>query len=86
MDLFVAEHIEKNFANHRALDDVSVNISENSIFGASLQNAGCSCLKQKVSCDLLVVIEFFRNRLQRYDFLCKRHSEMLKIYRTFALN
>lgn len=33
MDLFVAEHIEKNFANHRALDDVSVNISENSIFG-----------------------------------------------------
>lgn len=33
MDLFVAEHIEKNFANHRALDDVSVNISENNIFG-----------------------------------------------------
>lgn len=33
MDLFVAEHIEKNFSNHRALDDVSVNISDNSIFG-----------------------------------------------------
>ena len=33
MDLFVAEHIEKNFANHKALCDVSVNIAENTIFG-----------------------------------------------------
>ena len=33
MELFVAEHIEKNFSNHRALDDVSIRVPEGCIFG-----------------------------------------------------
>ena len=33
MELFVAEHIEKNFSNHRALDDVNIRVPEGCIFG-----------------------------------------------------
>lgn len=33
MELFVAEHIEKNFANHKALNDVSIQVPEGCIFG-----------------------------------------------------
>lgn len=33
MNFFVAQHITKNYANHRALDDVSIDIPEGSIYG-----------------------------------------------------
>ena len=33
MELFVAEHIEKNFSNHKALDNVSIRVPEGCIFG-----------------------------------------------------
>jgi len=33
MNLLTAEHVEKRFANHLALDDVSITVPENSIFG-----------------------------------------------------
>ena len=33
MSFFVAEHITKNYANHRALDDVSIEIPEGAIYG-----------------------------------------------------
>lgn len=33
MNLLTAEHVEKRFANHLALDDVSIAVPENSIFG-----------------------------------------------------
>ena len=33
MELFVAEHIEKNFSNHKALDNVSIRVAEGCIFG-----------------------------------------------------
>lgn len=33
MSFFVAQHITKNFANHRALDDVSIDIPEGAIYG-----------------------------------------------------
>ena len=33
MSFFVAEHITKNYANHRALDDVSIDIPEGAIYG-----------------------------------------------------
>ena len=33
MDLFIAIDIVKDFSNHRALDKVSINVPENSIFG-----------------------------------------------------
>ncbi|MFC2102100.1 ABC transporter ATP-binding protein [Bacteroidota bacterium] len=33
MDLFSASHITKQYAAHRALDDVSINVPEGSIFG-----------------------------------------------------
>ena len=33
MDLFIARNIVKDFSNHRALDKVSINVPENSIFG-----------------------------------------------------
>lgn len=33
MDLFIAKNIVKDFSNHRALDKVSLNVPENSIFG-----------------------------------------------------
>ncbi len=33
MDLLIAENITKNYANHRALDGVSINVPEGSIFG-----------------------------------------------------
>lgn len=33
MNLLTAEHVEKRFANHLALDDVSISVPENSIFG-----------------------------------------------------
>jgi len=33
MDILIAEHITKTFANHRALNKVSINVPEGSIFG-----------------------------------------------------
>jgi len=33
MDLFIANNVTKNFANHRALDNVSIHVPEGSIFG-----------------------------------------------------
>ena len=33
MDLFTANNVTKQFANHRALDDVSISVPEGSIFG-----------------------------------------------------
>jgi len=33
MNFFTASHIIKNYANHRALDDVSINIPEGAIYG-----------------------------------------------------
>lgn len=33
MDILVTEHIHKSFGNYKALDDVSITIPENSIFG-----------------------------------------------------
>lgn len=33
MSFFVAQHIIKNYANHRALDDVSIDIPEGAIYG-----------------------------------------------------
>lgn len=33
MNLLTAEHVEKRYANHLALDDVSIAVPENSIFG-----------------------------------------------------
>ncbi len=33
MDLLIAENITKNYANHRALDGVSINVPDGSIFG-----------------------------------------------------
>ncbi len=33
MDLFVAEHISKQYANHKALDDVSISVPKGSVFG-----------------------------------------------------
>ena len=33
MSFFVAEHITKNYASHRALDDVSIEIPEGAIYG-----------------------------------------------------
>ena len=33
MDLFIARGITKDFSNHKALDDVSINVPYNSIFG-----------------------------------------------------
>jgi len=33
MNLLTAEHVEKRFSNHLALDDVSISVPENSIFG-----------------------------------------------------
>ena len=33
MDFFTANNVTKQFANHRALDDVTINIQEGSIFG-----------------------------------------------------
>lgn len=33
MSFFIAEHITKNYANHRALDDVSIDIPEGAIYG-----------------------------------------------------
>lgn len=33
MKLFVAEHIEKVYSTYKALDDVSIDVSENTIFG-----------------------------------------------------
>lgn len=33
MNFFVAQHIIKNYANHRALDDVSIEIPEGAIYG-----------------------------------------------------
>lgn len=33
MSFFVAKNIIKNYANHRALDDVSIEIPEGAIYG-----------------------------------------------------
>ncbi len=33
MNLLTAEHVEKRYSNHLALDDVSISVPENSIFG-----------------------------------------------------
>ena len=33
MNFFVAQHIIKNYASHRALDDVSIDIPEGAIYG-----------------------------------------------------
>ena len=33
MDILTTQNIEKNFANHLALDNVSISIPENSIYG-----------------------------------------------------
>ena len=33
MDLFSAQFVSKQYANHKALDKVSINVSEGSIFG-----------------------------------------------------
>ena len=33
MDLFIAENVNKAFANHQALTDLSIKVPENSIFG-----------------------------------------------------
>ena len=34
MSFFVAKNIIKNYANHRALDDVSIEIPEGAIYGS----------------------------------------------------
>ena len=33
MSFFIARHIVKNYSNHRALDDVSIEIPEGAIYG-----------------------------------------------------
>ena len=40
MSFFVAKNIIKNYANHRALDDVSIEIPEGAIYGLLGPN-GC---------------------------------------------
>ena len=50
MSFFVAKNIIKNYANHRALDDVSIEIPEGAIYGLLGPNgAGKSTILKTIS-------------------------------------
>ena len=56
MNLLTAEHVEKRFANHFALDDVSIAVPEKSIYGLLGPNGAGKTTLSELSTKLLAPI------------------------------